>query len=736
MATASKNFPGVYSSIIDRSAFTPVVSRFQAGLIGVASKGPFNTPTRVRSIRDFQQTFGKPVVTTFTDKNPNGCGYYLADAVAVVSAISDGLTVVRVGNQYTPVAGAAATGTSTTLSTAQAAVFPPTPFYIRVKQAGYPSTVNARVTAVSNNGAGPDITLDRTTPLAAAYRAATVDFSLQDGAANEAESVLYGYGYSSVPTTGTVTGDKNAFSFSLVNGNASDLAVGDVFKIMASGKVTTSEVRIKRVVDASPNVIVELETSNDTQVGYQALPLQDSYASGDGARIFKVNTQSQGLIQAWSLTALTAGTWANGTDSKTGLYVGVRPGSKAGTKRLEVYENGALVESFDGLSDDESSDDRYTKRINGVSRYFTIAARSSVTHAANTVNPWNTTYQVQALSASPKSMPFGAINHGSAVGTHGSFALGYNGLSATDADFIGTVNTDGSLTGIKAFEDADNITIDVLAAPMDEISPAVMQELGRVARAINAVALVDVPSGLNARNAVDWHNGAGGQFASRGRLDTPNVAFYWNWFQIADRFSSTANSLKWVPPTIGALRCLAATFDTSKPWFAAAGETRGLIPEALQVEFPRVSDDAKSAMYGDGNSVNPILFNRGRVMLFGERTSQRAESKLTALHSVILVNTVVKGLSAIARRYVFDPNDATLLANLKSEFRDYLSKVENDRGIEGYNLVMDETNNTPDTRNRREVRVDLALIPVDSVERIFLNATVRESGAVLNQATA
>lgn len=728
MATASKTFPGVYSSIIDRSAQTPLVSRFQAGLVGVAAKGPFNTPTRVRSIRDFQQKFGKPVVTVFTDRNPDGRGYYLADAVAVVSSISDGLTVVRVGSQYTPVTGASATGVASAITSTQAAVLS-VDSYVRLREAGKPSTVNAKVTAISGN----EITV--TPGLAATYVSATLDFSLQEGAANEAESVLYGYGYTAVTTTGNVVGVKGAFSFTLVGGSAAELAVGDLFKIAATNKVTTSEVRIKRVVDASPNVIVELETSNDTQVGYQALSLQDSYTAADGARISKVETGGSGLVQAWSLKAITAGTWANGADSNTGLYVGVRPGSKAGTKRLEVYENAALVEVFDNLSEVSTAEDYYLKRINGVSQYFTIAARGSVTHAANTANPWSATYKVAALSAIPRSMPHGAVNHGSSGGNHGSFNLGFNGLSANDADFIGTVLDDGSLTGLKAFEDGDNITIDVLAAPMDEVSPAVAQEMGRVARAVNAVALVDVPSGLNARQAVDWHNGSG-EFASRGKLDTANVTFTWNWFQIADRFSSTSDSLKWVPPTIGALRCLASTFDTSKPWFAAAGETRGLIPEALQVEFPRVSDDAKAAMYGDGNSVNPILLNRGRIMLFGERTAQRAESKLTALHSVILVNTIVKGLSAIARRYVFDPNDQTLLSNLKAECVGYLAKVENDRGIEGYRLVMDETNNTADTRNRREVRIDLSVIPVDSVERIFINATVRESGAVLNQATA
>ena len=140
-------------------------------------------------------------------------------------------------------------------------------------------------------------------------------------------------------------------------------------------------------------------------------------------------------------------------------------------------------------------------------------------------------------------------------------------------------------------------------------------------------------------------------------------------------------------------------------------------------------------MYGDGNSVNPILKLRGRFMVYGERTLQRAESKLTAIHSVNLVNWVVTGLAVVARRFVFDPNDQELLSQIRLSFSEFMDKVRNERGVEDYNLVVDQRNNTSETRNRREVIVDLSLIPTDVAERIYINATVRESGAVLNSVT-
>ncbi len=111
---------------------------------------------------------------------------------------------------------------------------------------------------------------------------------------------------------------------------------------------------------------------------------------------------------------------------------------------------------------------------------------------------------------------------------------------------------------------------------------------------------------------------------------------------------------------------------------------------------------------------------------------QRAESKLTAVHNVILTNWIVTGLAEIGRRFVFDPNDAELLVHIRLAYTEFLDKIRNERGIEDYALVVDDTNNTADTRNRREVVVDLAFVPTDVAERIYINATVRESGAILN----
>jgi phage tail sheath protein FI len=325
----------------------------------------------------------------------------------------------------------------------------------------------------------------------------------------------------------------------------------------------------------------------------------------------------------------------------------------------------------------------------------------------------------------------------------GSFGEGYNGEAATAEDFIGRYDpTTDRYTGIQSFIDTPEARVDIMCCPgvtdggsydpLGGDTNGLHRRMAEVCNRINGLAIIDIPPNLNARQAIDWHNGDG-LYSGRGRIDSYNISCFWNWFTISDPFTGED---KTVPPTLGALRCLAFTFDRDKPWYVAAGDQRGIIPEAKYVEYEHVSDDTKQSMYGNGQSVNGIFLDRGQIKLWGERTMQVAESKLSVNHNVILVNYVVYNLSEIGRRFIFEPNDPELLVRVRLAFAQFLDNVKTERGIEEYVLVIDDTNNSADTRNRREVIVDLAIVPTDSVERIYITATVRESGAVLDELNA
>jgi phage tail sheath protein FI len=188
------------------------------------------------------------------------------------------------------------------------------------------------------------------------------------------------------------------------------------------------------------------------------------------------------------------------------------------------------------------------------------------------------------------------------------------------------------------------------------------------------------------------------------------------------------------------LRCLAYVANNFTPWTAAAGINYGQIPEYGSVAYPYVSQTVKNSSYGQGNCINSILYINNGFYLYGDRTMLRdsasTTNKLTALHSAALVNYIVKGLAQIGLKYIFEPNDQTLLTQINLDFNSFLTAVVNGRGIEpGYRLVCDSSNNNSTTRNARQVVVALAVIPVDVLETLYINASVFSSGAQLNSVT-
>jgi len=407
--------------------------------------------------------------------------------------------------------------------------------------------------------------------------------------------------------------------------------------------------------------------------------------------------------------ANSPGTWANTQGQSTGITVQVQPGSAPDTKKFLIFQGSQLVETIDNLDNDPASDNYYTTRINGNSSYITIFYVFGSEPPGNTYNPWNT-----------------AIASASNIA---QFSGGFNGENVTDQDYIGTIDpNDDTPTGLKLFEraDSDAVDVDFIAVP-DSTSIAVYQEIARIAAKVNAIGIGNVPDNLSARNAIDWHNGTG-LYTANGRIDNYRMALFWNWFQISDTFTGEQ---KFVPPALGYLRCAARTFDQDKPWRAVAGDIRGVIPEAQKVRYKYVSLDVKNAMYGNGNSVNPVLLIGNSVEIYGVRAPQRTESKLTALHNVVLVNYILKGFSAIARRYTFDPIDDILFQQLRLDYTNFMEAVKSERGVEGYSLQLDSTNNTPATRNARQVIVDLAIIPIDVAEVFIITAAIEKSGATL-----
>lgn len=790
-------FPGVYASVTDKSSAPSVTSRFRAGLIGVANKGPFDIPTPIKSLREYQRTFGD---SSITDDNGQWKGQ-MAVAATFIADYSEGSVVVRVGHKYSaaPIGTASGIEGAQTVVVANAAQISVGQF-VKIQLAGKKTTINAQVTGKS----GTNLTLD--TPLAGDYSSggALIYSATNSNAASEAEVFLNAINYStnnvadggsssavatgnknsyeiavavdlspktitiaSSGTTATVTltghpfstddriyisnalpavlngefsvtrVDANSFTYTLPSSytgagsnlsstqpmTAAALVAGDLIQVSQATKVTTIDAMVKEVIPTTSGSTIRLYTSAVSSSGYQAVSLQDRYTNGRVKKAIRGSDGKWTTTRVLHLLASSAGTWADSDGDSRGLLVRVSPGSNAGTKKITVFYNKELVESIDNLSVDPTSTNYYPTLINATSSYIKVYETGAGlgeglladVHPANTFNGWSS-------ASGSGTINFGAFGYGTTV------AGGANGEDPTNDDWVGALNSDTDLyTGIQAFQNDQNYNVNVLSAP-GQTNIAIQQELTNVAEFINASAILDVDELIKPREYADWRN-AEGLYTSRQKIVNWHAALFANWWTATDPFTGETRTL---PPSIAALRCMARTFDRDKPWAVAAGEIRGFVDPAIELDYQTISSEAKTSSYASG--VNILISQSGRIMVYGDNTLYNdTTSKLVELHVATLVNYIILNLGQLVRKFVFDPADEVLLGQLKMTVDGFMETVKRERGVEDFLAVIDDKNNSAEVRNRREAIIDLAIIPTSAATRIYLNITTHSSGAKLNQ---
>ena len=79
--------------------------------------------------------------------------------------------------------------------------------------------------------------------------------------------------------------------------------------------------------------------------------------------------------------------------------------------------------------------------------------------------------------------------------------------------------------------------------------------------------------------------------------------------------------------------------------------------------------------------------------------------------------------------FLFEPNDQITRDQAKYVVDNFLESLISRRGLYDYASVCDASNNTPDTIDRHELWIDVAIKPVKSVEFIFIPIRVVNTGA-------
>ena len=130
------------------------------------------------------------------------------------------------------------------------------------------------------------------------------------------------------------------------------------------------------------------------------------------------------------------------------------------------------------------------------------------------------------------------------------------------------------------------------------------------------------------------------------------------------------------------------------------------------------------------SSVNPIATFPGQgVTVFGQKTLQKKSSALDRINVRRLLIRVKKFIASSSRFLVFEQNNEQLRKRFLNIVNPFLEQVQSQSGLSAFKVVMDETNNTPDTIDRNQLIGQIFLQPTRTAEFIILDFTIQPTGA-------
>jgi len=129
--------------------------------------------------------------------------------------------------------------------------------------------------------------------------------------------------------------------------------------------------------------------------------------------------------------------------------------------------------------------------------------------------------------------------------------------------------------------------------------------------------------------------------------------------------------------------------------------------------------------------VNPITYIAGTgLVAYGQYTRQLAASSLDRINVARLVIFLRYQLNAIAKPFIFEPNDTITRNQIKQQIEKLLLDLTGQRALYDFIVVCDTSNNTPARIDANELHVDIAIEPVKSVEFIYIPLRLENTGAI------
>jgi hypothetical protein len=181
-----------------------------------------------------------------------------------------------------------------------------------------------------------------------------------------------------------------------------------------------------------------------------------------------------------------------------------------------------------------------------------------------------------------------------------------------------------------------------------------------------------------------------------------------------------------VPASVAALGALAFNDRVSYPWFAPAGFNRAALDFVTNVGV-RLNVADRDRLYE--SRINPIAtFPRLGFVIYGQKTMQINKSALDRVNVRRLMLEVKRVIIGIAQKIVFENNTPSVRNKFVADASFQLSLIQVQAGIEGFQVVMNESNNSREDADLNKLNGRIVVVPTRVVEFIAIDFIITNSG--------
>lgn len=178
-----------------------------------------------------------------------------------------------------------------------------------------------------------------------------------------------------------------------------------------------------------------------------------------------------------------------------------------------------------------------------------------------------------------------------------------------------------------------------------------------------------------------------------------------------------------VPPAADVCDVLIRKFNGGDPYVIAANRN-GIIKnsDVVGIEF---NADTTDRDYLEPFGVNTIIQEGNNILIYGNQTCyQNTKSDFNKLHVRENLNTLEIACEDVLKRYNFLYNTPAVRASVVTALTPILETMKLSNAIESYEIICDESNNTPDIIAEDYGIVDISVIMSHGMERIVQRITL------------